>query len=60
MKDSNTVMASPTAIALKKKNTGSIGVYHSPWSLSGAMTYSVPSDDWWRVESRTPTITSGT
>ena len=33
-------------------------MYQRPWSLFGAMTKSVPSDDWCRVESRTPMMTS--
>src|ERR1017187_3642244 len=60
IEDSKIVMANPTAIADKKKNTGSSGLYQNGCSLLGMMRYSVPSEDWCKVESSTPRITNTT
>ena len=43
--DSKMVIARPTAIADRKKNTGNSGLYQNGCSLLGMMRYSVPSDD---------------
>ena len=45
IEDSKIVIASPTAIAERKKNTGSSGLYQNGCSFSGTIRYSVPSDD---------------
>src|SRR5271165_1257196 len=60
IEDSKIVIANPTAIADRKKNTGSSGLHQNGCSLFGMMRYSVPSDDWCRVESSTPRITNTT
>ena len=52
--DSKIVIASPTAIADRKKNTGSSGLYQNGCSFSGMIRYSVPSEDWCSVERITP------
>jgi hypothetical protein len=53
------VMARPAAMADVKKKTGNSGEYQSGWSFSGTIRYSDPSEDWWRVERITPTMTKG-
>src|SRR5271157_2850678 len=60
MEDSKMVIASPTAIADRKKKTGNSGLYQNGCSLLGMIRYSVPSDDWCRVESSTPRMTKTT
>src|ERR1039457_957620 len=60
IEDSKMVMANPTAIADRKKNTGSSGLYQNGCSLLGMMRYNVPSEDWCKVESSTPRITNTT
>ncbi len=52
--DSKIVIARPTAIAEMKKNTGSSGLYQNGCSLSGMIRYTVPSEDWCKVERITP------
>ena len=51
------IIASPTAIAEMKKNTGSSGLHQKACSLLGMMRYRVPSDDWCSVERITPRMT---
>src|ERR1035438_8477477 len=58
--DSKMIMARPTAIAEMKKNTGSSGLYQKACSLLGMMRYSVPNEDWCRVERSTPRMTNTT
>src|SRR4051794_20396410 len=53
------VIASPTAIADRKKKTGRIGLYQNGCNLPGTIRYRVPSDDWCKVDRMTPQITSG-
>src|SRR5271165_1725015 len=60
IEDSKMVIANPTAIADRKKKTGSSGLHQNGCSLFGMIRYSVPSDDWCRVESSTPRITNTT
>src|ERR1035437_8422545 len=60
MEDSKMVIANPTAIAERKKKTGSNGLYQNGRSLLGMIRYSVPSDDWCNVESSTPRMTNTT
>src|ERR1035438_194057 len=58
IEDSKMVMANPTAIADRKKNTGSSGLYQKGCSLLGMMRYNVPSEDWCSVERITPRMTN--
>src|ERR1017187_7538015 len=60
IEDSKIVMANPTAIADKKKKTGSSGLHQNGCSLLGMIRYRVPSDDWCSVDSSTPRITNTT
>jgi hypothetical protein len=53
------VIASPTAIAERKKKNGSSGEYQNGCNFSGMIKYSVPSEDWCSVERITPQMTSG-
>ena len=57
--DSKIVIANPTAIADRKKKTGSSGLYQNGCSFSGRIRYRVPSEDWCSVDKMTPQITSG-
>src|SRR5208337_1737647 len=59
IEDSKMVIASPTQIAERKKRKGSSGVYQKGCNLFGTIRYKLPSEDWCRVESMTPAITSG-
>src|SRR3989304_612647 len=57
--DSRITIARPTETAVRKKNAGRSGEYQSGCNLAGMMRKSEPKDDWCRVDSTTPRITSG-
>ena len=54
--DSQITIGKPTAIADSRNRSGRMGVCHSGCIFGPAMTISVPSDDWCRVERTTPAM----
>ena len=58
--DSRITIGKPTMIADSRNSTGRIGVFHSGLSFVGAISISVPSEDWCMKDSTTPaTMNSG-
>ena len=56
--DSKMTIGNPTAIADSRNINGEIGEYHSGCIFVGAITISVPKDDWCKHDSTTPAMIS--